>query len=314
MVTTRRPGLLADTLRMALDNVRSHRLRSALTIFGVVIGVLVVVVVASILTGMRRQRDRGGRGVRHQQHLRVPPDDRAPARAARPRRVPQEASASRGRRRDPRAGRRGRGRGATPRSSGMPDRTIAYGHEQYRRATCRRCPPTTRAVTNLNLREGRFYHRGGRPAPAQRDGDRPERGRGAVRPRGPRRRAREVTFAGRPFTVIGVLEKRKGGFMGENEDDNVVLMPYRTGRIVAPTASDWMMLVIRARSGQLQAALDQTEEVLRRRRRRARERAVQLRPLDRRPDDLAVRQHHRRHRADRDRHLERRACWWAASA
>jgi len=34
--------------------------------------------------------------------------------------------------------------------------------------------------------------------------------------------------------VIGVLEKRKGGFMGENEDDNVVLMPYRTGRIVAP--------------------------------------------------------------------------------
>ena len=61
---------------------------------------------------------------------------------------------------------------------------------------------------------------------------------------------REVAFAGRPFTVIGVLEKRKGGFMGENEDDNVVLMPYRTGRIVAPRTSDWMLLVIRARSGQ----------------------------------------------------------------
>lgn len=58
---------------------------------------------------------------------------------------------------------------------------------------------------------------------------------------------REVRFAGRPFTVIGVLEKRKGGFMGENEDDNAVFMPYRTGRIVAPRASDWLMLVIRAR-------------------------------------------------------------------
>ena len=65
-----------------------------------------------------------------------------------------------------------------------------------------------------------------------------------------------MTFAGRPFTVVGVLEKRKGGFMGENEDDNVLLLPYRTGRIVAPTTSDWMLLVIRARSGQIAAALD----------------------------------------------------------
>ena len=54
--------------------------------------------------------------------------------------------------------------------------------------------------------------------------------------------------------------------MGENEDDNVVFMPYRTGRIVAPRASDWVLLVIRARSGQLAAALDQAEDVLRRRR------------------------------------------------
>ena len=54
--------------------------------------------------------------------------------------------------------------------------------------------------------------------------------------------------------------------MGENEDDNVVLMPYRTGRIVAPRTSDWMLLVIRAHSGQLPTALDQVEEVLRRRR------------------------------------------------
>ena len=43
----------AEVLRMALDNVRSHKLRSFLTVLGVVIGVLVVVVIASILTGMR---------------------------------------------------------------------------------------------------------------------------------------------------------------------------------------------------------------------------------------------------------------------
>jgi ABC-type antimicrobial peptide transport system permease subunit len=49
-----RSGVTLDTLRMAFDTLRAHRLRSALTVFGVVIGVLVVVVVASILTGMRR--------------------------------------------------------------------------------------------------------------------------------------------------------------------------------------------------------------------------------------------------------------------
>jgi putative ABC transport system permease protein len=62
------------------------------------------------------------------------------------------------------------------------------------------------------------------------------------------------------------LDKRRGGFMGENEEDNLVLMPYRTARKLAPQTSEWMMLVIRARSGQLATALDQSEEVLRRRR------------------------------------------------
>jgi hypothetical protein len=34
-----RSGVTVDTLRMALDNLRAHRLRSGLTVFGVVIGV-----------------------------------------------------------------------------------------------------------------------------------------------------------------------------------------------------------------------------------------------------------------------------------
>jgi putative ABC transport system permease protein len=75
-----------------------------------------------------------------------------------------------------------------------------------------------------------------------------------------------VTFVGQPFTVVGILEKRKGGFLGENEDDSVVLMPYRTARKLSPRTSEWLMLVIRAKSGQILAALEQTEEVLRRRR------------------------------------------------
>src|SRR5437773_7067782 len=43
-----------ETLTMALDNVRSNKFRSFLTVLGIVIGVMASIVVASILTGMRQ--------------------------------------------------------------------------------------------------------------------------------------------------------------------------------------------------------------------------------------------------------------------
>src|SRR2546428_12834687 len=42
-----------EMLLMALDSIRAHKFRSALTVLGIVIGVMVAIVVASILTGMR---------------------------------------------------------------------------------------------------------------------------------------------------------------------------------------------------------------------------------------------------------------------
>ena len=43
----------SETLLMALDNVRSHKFRSFLTVLGIVIGVTTVIAIASILTGLR---------------------------------------------------------------------------------------------------------------------------------------------------------------------------------------------------------------------------------------------------------------------
>ena len=42
-----------ENIKMALNTLRNHKLRSVLTIIGVIIGVLTVIVIASILTGMR---------------------------------------------------------------------------------------------------------------------------------------------------------------------------------------------------------------------------------------------------------------------
>src|SRR5204862_7035448 len=75
----------------------------------------------------------------------------------------------------------------------------------------------------------------------------------------------EVRMGGYNFEIIGVLEKRKAGFFGENEEDNAVLIPFRTAQKVAPAKGD-LLLVIRGRSGQVTEALAQAEEILRRRR------------------------------------------------
>jgi len=72
-------------------------------------------------------------------------------------------------------------------------------------------------------------------------------------------------MGGYNFEVIGVLEKRKAGFFGENEEDNAVFLPFRTAQKVAP-ARGYMLFIIKGRSGQVPEALTQSEEILRRRR------------------------------------------------
>ena len=43
-----------DVVKMAIDSILGHKFRSALTILGIVVGIITAVVVASILTGMRQ--------------------------------------------------------------------------------------------------------------------------------------------------------------------------------------------------------------------------------------------------------------------
>ena len=86
----------------------------------------------------------------------------------------------------------------------------------------------------------------------------------ALFPGGAQAVGKEVMMGGKPYEIIGVLEKRKG-MLGADESDNTVLIPFRTLRKVVPR-SEWMLLVIRAHSGQLKQALDQVEDILRRQR------------------------------------------------
>jgi len=75
---------------------------------------------------------------------------------------------------------------------------------------------------------------------------------------------KDVFIDGSAFTVVGVVEKPKGGFGGGDEDRRV-LIPYNTFKKIYP-AADEVNMRFQAYQGLLDQSVDQATEVLRRRR------------------------------------------------
>jgi putative ABC transport system permease protein len=253
----------AETIRMALDNVRAHKFRSFLTTLGIVIGVIVVIVVSSILTGVRTTiiryvEDYGTNNI-YAFHLSTgfsgPQDKeertRKPLTPADSVAILQHCA-------------------AVEDASNVAfigwgfDKTINHNGLTYKRANLQGVSANYAETTNMILNEGRFLtevddeHRRNVMAIGVNVAE-------ALFPHQASVVGTQVTMGGRPFEVVGVLEKRKTGIFGENEEDNAVFIPFQTARKLTPQ-SDMMMIIVRARSGQMVQALDQVEEVLRRQR------------------------------------------------
>jgi len=77
-----------------------------------------------------------------------------------------------------------------------------------------------------------------------------------------------ITIGGREFRVVGVMEKREqlfGGGEGTNDQNNVIFMPFSVALKLKPNARDVTILAV-AKQGMLNQALDQITELLRIRR------------------------------------------------
>ncbi len=77
-----------------------------------------------------------------------------------------------------------------------------------------------------------------------------------------------LDIGGRVFRVIGVLEKREqlfGGGGGSNDQNNVIYMPLGSALRLKPNADDLFLLAV-AREGQLDLAKDQVQDLMRVRR------------------------------------------------
>jgi putative ABC transport system permease protein len=73
---------------------------------------------------------------------------------------------------------------------------------------------------------------------------------------------KEIQVGGKRFKVVGVLAKPKTSLLGENESEQSVLIPYLTLKKISPR-DEWVFLIIRAKSGETARAMDQAESVLR---------------------------------------------------
>jgi len=252
-----------ETIVMAIWNIRAQKFRSFLTVLGIVIGVVVVIVVASLLTGMRNSivriiEDYGTNNI-YAFHLstgpRLGPRDRAEWK-----RKPLSP-----------------GDGAAIKSRcdaveevsynswmWQTDTTLHYGSAKYQRGQVSGVTASHAKVSNLSISEGRFITE----IDDEHRRDVVVLGVNAVEALFPNRASvvgNQILIGDRTFEVIGVLQKRKSGFFGENEEDSAVMIPFQTARKVSP-ADDFMMIMIQAKSGRLTEALEQVRDTLRRQR------------------------------------------------
>jgi putative ABC transport system permease protein len=254
----------SETLAMALDNIRAHKFRSFLTVLGIVIGITTVIAIASILTGLRANivqfvEEYGTNNI-YAFHLstglQLGPRDRS-ERTRKPLR-PEDGAAIK------------------ELASAVEDvanegfiewtfnKTLTYGGQTYKQADLKGVSANYGVVTNMSLQAGRFISE----VDEQHKREVMVIGQGAAEALFTQSSdsiiGKEVMMNGKPYEIIGVLEPRKGGLPGETEE-NSVLIPFKTLRKVSPR-SEWMVLVIRAHSGQLKQALDQVQDILRRQR------------------------------------------------
>src|SRR5437867_2037057 len=257
-----------ETLFMVFDNVRSNKFRSFLTVLGIVIGVMAAIVVATILTGMRQNviaiiEEYGTNNI-YAFHLTTGPQtsvDRAerlrkPLTVADAEAIKAQASAVE----DlsivaPNIGYRG----------STFDDNLTYQGRNYRWGNTSGVSANYADISNITIRQGRFI--------TEADNDQRRNvvvvGVNAADALFPGQQdniaGTEVRMGGLNFEIIGVLEKRKNAFFGENDEDNAVFIPLRTAEKVAP-GRGWLLFIIRGRAGQLNEALTQSEDILRRRR------------------------------------------------
>jgi putative ABC transport system permease protein len=274
-------GEFREQVLLALDTLRLNPLRSALTILGIVIGIMTVITVSSVINGLNENvlggiRDLGSDTIICYRFpwasLSRPPsewftrkeleaewaDDMAllpHVKAASPSlRIfqPQFGSGTSDVRRGNLRAKNVILQGNSPSISQIFDLKLAYGREFNDTDTEHHAPVVLLGYTTANL-----LFPGGAP--------------NAI--------GQEVTVDGQLFTVIGTLEKRRQGLSGgANPEDNIAFMPVTTLRKLYPNKKDYVIFAKAKDPKVVAEAVEEIRDMLRRKRRLSNDK----------PDDFAL--------------------------
>src|SRR5208282_5463068 len=249
-----------ENLRLALDTLRAHKLRSCLTIVGVVIGVMIIIVVAGLLSGFNSTVVQAVTGVGADTAFVAKEEQGAHfGRTSEDERKRKELTLEAG----------------LALKEGCPDikavaisvfadvaaSNIRYKDQEVSGVQFRGTfPEFVDVYSNSNLKEGRFLS----------DGDNEHRrnvvvlGESVAKALFPNVDpvGKLVTVNNHEFEVIGEFELPKGGFGGDNEDRRVVI-PYYTFRKLYAN-SFFHAYRFQAYPNRLDAAVDEARIALRR--------------------------------------------------
>ncbi len=252
---------LAEAAELAVDSLRVERARSALAIAGIVIGIVTVVLVASVLANVRNQiallfRDLGTDNV-FAFHLTGDPYVTPSEKEAR--RLPLKLEFVADLKRLSRSAIDVGAQVIVPASGPVALIARAGGNESDTVLVEGASPSLFgiigaefsrgRPFTDLEDRAGARVAVVGANLAAALFGSRSPIGQ-------------TLTLAGDTYTVVGELAKRRGGFLGENRQDSVLSLPAGAvrRRFGEP---DRVVLYVQARPGQRDACLRETESILR---------------------------------------------------
>jgi putative ABC transport system permease protein len=264
MLRTRDYG---ETVKMALDTIRSNKLRSSLTVLAIVIGVSVVIVVSSVVRGLNSNVEESlneiGSDTIIAFHMDVftfgrPSEEMRKRKeltledALAMRELPHVQAATAG------------VRFFNP-QFGVGAYSVKHEGRQAQNVILEGNTAAARDVYNLSLADGRWF------TEVDDEYRRPVVLLGAETARtlfeGRTSVGREINIEGRLFEVIGVMEPRKNALgSGSNPEDNMVMFPLSTLRKMHPELKEHWIGVKPTSQADMQKAMDEIRDLLRRRR------------------------------------------------